>query len=74
MVEEEENMSIGSDKRIDNELFVIAVIFFIFRPEEGYIQRLEFIKFLIDNVTKIQEIILIQMLCLINTILIKMDI
>ena len=31
-------------------VFVLAVIlFFIFRPEEGYIRRLEFIKFLIDN-------------------------
>ena len=50
MAEEEENRSFDPDKRIDNELFVIAVIlFFIFRPEEGYIRRLEFIKFLIDN-------------------------
>ena len=50
MAEEEENMSFDPDKRIDNELFVIAVIlFFIFRPEEGYIRRFEFIKFLIDN-------------------------
>ena len=31
-------------------VFVLVVIlFFIFRPEEGYIRRLEFIKFLIDN-------------------------
>ena len=31
-------------------VFVLAVIlFFIFRPEEGYIRRLEFIKFLIDD-------------------------
>ena len=31
-------------------VFVLAVILlFIFRPEEGYIRRLEFIKFLIDN-------------------------
>jgi len=50
MAEEEENRSFDPDKRIDNELFVIAVIlFFIFRPEEGYIRRFEFIKFLIDN-------------------------
>ena len=31
-------------------VFVLVVIlFFIFRPEEGYIRRLEFIKFLIDD-------------------------
>ena len=42
MAEEEERQA--------PSVFVIAVIlFFIFRPEEGYIRRLEFIKFLIDN-------------------------
>ena len=42
MAEEEERQA--------PSVFVIAIIlFFIFRPEEGYIRRLEFIKFLIDN-------------------------
>ena len=42
MAEEEERQA--------PSVFVIAVIlFFIFRPEEGYIRRFEFIKFLIDN-------------------------
>ncbi len=39
-------------------VFVLAVIlFFIFRPEEGYIRRLEFIKFLIDNDIFIKNIL-----------------
>jgi len=38
------------EERQAPSVFVIAIIlFFIFRPEEGYIRRLEFIKFLIDN-------------------------
>ena len=42
MAEEEERQA--------PSVFVIAVIlFFILRPAEGYIRRLEFIKFLIDN-------------------------
>ena len=39
-------------------VFVLAVILlFIFRPEEGYIRRLEFIKFLIDNDIFIKNIL-----------------
>ena len=39
-------------------VFVLVVIlFFIFRPEEGYIRRLEFIKFLIDNDIFIKNIL-----------------
>jgi len=38
------------EERQAPSVFVIAIIlFFVFRPEEGYIRRLEFIKFLIDN-------------------------
>ena len=46
------------EERQAPSVFVIAIIlFFVFRPEEGYIRRLEFIKFLIDNDIFIKNIL-----------------